>query len=143
MEKAGVGVQTWFKSWFLSRTNGVILSKLLITLSLGVLIYQGRGQASFIQSLLNIYYLLGTWCWAFLGNQALPQRTQPRGKKSSSDSGGDGRKPYGLREPTGGTLTRLVYLAEKAGGQEKRAGTRSAGPQELAFESAVRILPDQ
>lgn len=47
--------QTWVQILVLSCTNGVILSKSLITLSLGFLIYKGREQASFIQSLTGIW----------------------------------------------------------------------------------------
>ena len=47
--------QTWVQILVLSHTNSVILSKSLITLSLGFLVYKGREQASFIQSLTDVY----------------------------------------------------------------------------------------
>lgn len=47
--------QTWVQILLLSRTNSVIfVSKSLITLSLSFLVYKGRAQASFIQSLTDV-----------------------------------------------------------------------------------------
>lgn len=48
--------QTWVQILLLCRTDSVIfVSKPLITLSLGFLVYKGREQASFIQSLTDVY----------------------------------------------------------------------------------------
>lgn len=54
LKRLALESQTRVQILVLSCTNGVILSKSLITLSLGFLIYKGREQVSVIQSLTRV-----------------------------------------------------------------------------------------